>query len=87
LIECRPLFRFDKIASLHFCSFVILDADGAFAPSLVFEVTFDGSREDFLDELLEVAPEGMHEVYRHCTDYPVSGRAAPQLIEEYLVNH
>lgn len=87
LIECRPLFRFDKIASLHFCSFVILDADGAFAPSLVFEATFDGSREDFLDELLEVAPEGMHEVYRHCTDYPVSGRAAPQLIEEYLVNH
>ena len=36
LIECRPLFRFDKIASLHFCSFVILDADGEFTPSLVF---------------------------------------------------
>ncbi|WP_425993112.1 hypothetical protein [Afipia sp. DC4300-2b1] len=87
LIECQPLFRFDKIAGLHFCSFVILDEEGEFAPSLVFEATFDGSREDFLDELLEIAPEGMHEVYRHCTDYPFSGPAAPQLIEEYLANH
>ena len=87
LIECQPFVRFDKIASLHFCSFVILDADGEFAPSLVFEATFDGSREDFLDELLEIASEGMHEVYRHCTDYPFSVPAAPQLIEEYLANH
>ena len=87
LMECRPLFRFDKIASLHFCSFVILDADGEFAPSLVFEATFDGSREDFLNELLKVAPQGMHETYRHCSDYPVSGLAAPLLIAEYLVNH
>lgn len=87
LIECQPPFRFDKIASLHFCSFVILDADGEFAPSLVFEATFDGSREDFLDELLEIASEGMHEVYRNCADYPFSSRAAPQLIEEYLANH
>jgi len=87
LIECRPLFRFDKIASLHFCSFVILDADGEFTPSLVFEATFDGPREDFLGELLDVASEGMHEVYRHCADYPFSGRAAPQLVKEYLVRH
>lgn len=87
LIECRPLFRFDKIASLHFCSFVILDADGAFAPSLVLEATFDGPREDFLGELLDVASKGMHEVYQHCADYPFSGFAAPQLIKEYLVRH
>ena len=86
-IECRPLFRFDKIGSLHFCSFVILEADGEFAPSLVFEATFDGSQEDFLSELLDVTSAGMHEVYRHCTDYAFSGPAAPQLIEEYLANH
>jgi hypothetical protein len=87
LIECRLLFRFDKIASLHFCSFVILDADGEFSPSLVFEATFDGPREDFLGELLDVASKGMHEVYQHCADYPFSVFAAPQLIKEYLVCH
>lgn len=90
LIKCCPLFAFDKIASLHFCSFVILDEDSHFAPSLVFEATFDGSREDFLGELLDIASVGMHEVYAHCVDYPfseVSGFAAPQLIKEYLVRH
>lgn len=87
LVQCRPLFRFDKIASLHFCSFVVLDADDEFAPSLVFEATFDGSREDFLGELLDVASAGMHEVYRHCTDYASSGFAAAQLTKEYLIRH
>jgi hypothetical protein len=87
LIQGQALFPFDKITRLHFCSFVILDADGGFAPSLVFEATFDGSREDFLGEFLDVASKGMHEVYAHCADYPFSAIAAPQLIKEYLVRH
>lgn len=86
-LQCQPLFRFDRIASLHFCSFVVLDADDAFAPSLVFEATFDGPIEDFLGELLDVASEGMHEVYRHCADYAFSGLVAPELIKEYLIRH
>lgn len=86
-LQCQPLFRFDRIASLHFCSFVVLEADNEFSPSLVFEATFDGPAEDFLGELLDVASEGMHEVYRHCTDYPSSGLAASQLIKEYLMRH
>ncbi|MDO8978105.1 MAG: hypothetical protein Q7V17_02590 [Afipia sp.] len=86
-LQCQPLFRFDRIAGLHFCSFVVLDADSEFASSLVFEATFDGPTEDFLGELLDVASEGMHEVYRHCTDYASSGLAAPQLIREYLMRH
>lgn len=86
-LQCQPLFRFDRIASLHFCSFVVLEADNEFSPSLVFEATFDGPAEDFIGELLDVASEGMHEVYRHCTDYPSSGLAAPQLIKEYLMRN
>lgn len=86
-LQCQPLFRFDRITSLHFCSFIVLDADGEFAPSLVFEATFDGSTEDFLGELLDVAPEGMHEVYRHCIDYASSGLTVPQLFKEYLMRH
>ncbi len=43
-------FRSIQIKTLHFCSFVILDAepDGGFGPSLVFEATFDGGRAEFL---------------------------------------
>jgi hypothetical protein len=86
-LECRPLFPFDAIASLHFCSFVILDAADGLGPSLVFEATFDGSRDDFLSEFLRAAPEGLDTVYRCCIGYPASGLATPELIKEYLIRH
>jgi hypothetical protein len=86
-LECRPLFRFDKIASLHFCSFVVLEAADGIGPSLVFEATFDGPKDDFLHELLQTAPEGLDNVYRQCIGYPASGLATPELIKEYFVRH
>jgi hypothetical protein len=86
-LQCQPLFPFDRIPTLHFCSFVILEAEADFGPSLVFEATFDGPRADFLDALLRVAPQGLHEVYRRCEGYPASAMAAPQLIREYFESH
>ena len=91
-LQCRHDFRFDRIESLHFCSFVILDGMGGIPPRLVFEATFDGSRDDFLDRLLTVAPDGLDTVYRLCTDYPGtdypgSGGVPSTLFREYLVRH
>ena len=86
-LECRPLFRFDEIASMHFCSFVILGAADGIPPSLVFEATFDGSRDDFLNDLLRIAPEGLDTIYRRCAGYPISGIATPELVKEYFVRH
>ena len=49
IVKCQETFRFDEVPNLHFCSFIILDRDGEeFPPYLVFEATFDGSRELFL---------------------------------------
>lgn len=86
-LECRPHFRFDAIANLHFCSFVILGAADEIEPSLVLEATFDGSRDDFLNELLRIAPEGLDTVYRRCVGYPASGSVTPELVKEYFVRH
>jgi hypothetical protein len=86
-LQCQPLFAFDAIATLHFCSFVILDAEAEFGPSLVFEATFDGPRDDFLRELLRVAPEGLHALYQHCEEYPATGVVAPELLKEYFERH
>jgi hypothetical protein len=78
------LFPFDKIMGLHLCSFVIIqEADGS-DPRLVFEATFDGPREEFLDDLLRVARGGVHAIYQHCEGYPASGRILPELIKDYL---
>jgi hypothetical protein len=84
-MRCRPKFRFDLIANLHFASFVILDAEADFSPSLVLEATFDGSKADFLSDLLRVAGVGIHELYEHCVDYPASGLITPELAKEYLI--
>ena len=58
-MQCTPQFGFDRIPSLHFASFVILDETADFGPSLVFEATFDGPKADFVSDLLQVAGNGM----------------------------
>jgi hypothetical protein len=64
-----------------------LDAAADFDPSLVFEATFDGSKADFLSDLLRVARDGMHELYQHCVDYPASAFATPEIAKEYFIRH
>ena len=80
-------FRFDLIPDLHFASFVILEATDDFEPTLVFEATFDGPKSDFISDLLRVAGDGMHKLYRHCADYPASGLTTPELAKEYFISH
>jgi hypothetical protein len=82
-----PQFRFDLIPTLHFCSFSVLNKEDEFGAYLVFEATFDGSREDFLSDLLRMAPDGMHELYSHCVGYPVSDCAILQIAREFLLRH
>ncbi len=86
-LVCPALFPFDQIYTLHFCSFVILDAEADFGPSLIFEATFDGLREEFLRALVNLAPDGFHEVYRHCEGCPESSRHIPEIMVEYLIQH
>jgi hypothetical protein len=88
IVKCQETFRFDEIRNLHFCSFIILDRDGEeFPPCLVFEATFDGSRDSFLDPLLRHASKAIHEIYSHCKGYPKSGLEAPKLVQDYLAAH
>jgi hypothetical protein len=86
-MKCKPQFRFDFIPNLHFASFVILDAAADFSPSLVFEATFDGSKADFLSDLLRVAGNGMHDLYQHCVGYPDTGLTTPEIAKEYFIGH
>jgi len=87
ILKCKPGFAFDQLPGLHFCSFTVLKGDAEFPPYLVFEATFDGSRNFFLNALLDVATSAIDEIYRHCEGYPVSKLAVPQLIKQYLTDH
>ena len=86
-LRCRPKFKFHEIPGLHFCSFVILSGDEEFAPYLVFEATFDGLKEDFINALLQIAGTGIDDVYQHCVGYPVSALVLPNIVAEYLLDH
>jgi len=88
-VDYHPDFLFDRINGLHFCSFVILeqDTEDEIPACLVFEATFDGSREEFLNELLRVAPGGVDAVYQYCVGYPKSGVTVPQFVKEFLIAH
>ncbi|MGO4714816.1 hypothetical protein [Bradyrhizobium sp. 2TAF24] len=86
-LACQPLFPFDQVATLHFCSFVILEAEADFGARLVFEATFDGTRADFLRDLLRIAPTGLHAAFHHCVGYPAAGMTAPDLVQEYFERH
>ena len=85
-LQCSKKFPFHLIPTLHFCSFIVLHEDD-FGPNLVFEATFDGSRDDFLSDLMQVAPDGMHELFSHCVGYPCSDSAIPHIAREYLARH
>jgi hypothetical protein len=88
IIRCQNSFRFDQIKGLHFCSLLILHGgEKADASCLVFEATFDGPREEFLQDLLRVAPNGIQAIYENCEGYPKSGLAAPDLVKDYLVRN
>jgi len=82
---CRPAFPFHEIKGLQFCSFVILEGDAEFPPCLVFEATFDGERDDFLQDLLRAAPEGVHTIFANCVGYPKSGMTVGKLVTGYLI--
>lgn len=86
-MQCKTRFRFDLLPNLHFASFVILEKTAGFAPSLVFEATFDGPKPDFISDLLRVAGDGLHELYQHCDGYPPSGLTTPELAKEYFTSH
>ncbi len=88
IIECQSSLPFDEVKGLHLCSMVIVDGvEKSDLCCLVFEATFDGSREEFFDDLLRLALPGIDEIYKHCEDYPVSGPSVRALIKDYLIRH
>jgi hypothetical protein len=85
--------RFRALTRLHFASFSVIDnhsdgdGDSPFEPHLVFEASFDGSREDFVDELVLLLGPLLDEIYAHCVGYPDHATTLPQPVKNYLHHH
>jgi len=84
----HPALPLDDLKRLHFGSMVIFkDPDGNYDPTLVFENNFDGELDDYLEDLLERAAAGLHQIYSHCLDYRATGSQDREEILAFLHAH
>ncbi|WP_460615645.1 hypothetical protein [Hymenobacter seoulensis] len=73
---------FHSLPLLHFASFTIIDCQGK-SPVLVFENNFDGDLSGYLDQMLHLFGEGLHELYKCCINCPNTYQ--PSALKSYLV--
>jgi hypothetical protein len=66
---------------------IFKDPDGNYDPTLVFENNFDGELDDYLEDLLERAAAGLHQIYSHCFDYRATGSQDREEILAFLHAH
>ncbi len=84
----HPALPLADLKRLHFGSMVIFkDPDGDYDPTLVFENNFDGELDDYLEDLLERAAAGLHQIYSHCLDYRATGSQDREEILAFLHAH
>jgi hypothetical protein len=81
-----PRLPFASLKLLHFASFVLLE-DQEYGPYLVFENNFDGPLDAYLDELLQHAGGGLHEIYSCCLGYTARGPGERHVLASYLLAH
>ncbi|MGZ8295783.1 MAG: hypothetical protein ACXWU4_01295 [Allosphingosinicella sp.] len=77
----NPILPFSRFQKIHFARLVVLDdrtlADRTYFPNLYFPcpvrlallVVCDGSAEAQIDELAEVAGDGLRRLFSHCEDF------------------
>ena len=87
----NPLVPFGNLKTLHFASFVLHEPTKEaekkqYGPYLVFENNFDGTLDNFLNDLYDNAGPGLHQIYRYCQDY-ASTNADRQGMQAYLKSH
>ena len=69
------LIHFQEMEELHFASWILLNNDPSYPPTVVLETSYDGDLESHLDELIEHGQAGLDAVYRMCEGYPSGGSA------------
>ncbi len=75
----NALIPFGMLSTVHFARLMVLDEsidlNGAvISPSLVFMGECDAPLDRLLDELVNLAGEGLDKIYSHCEGYPVDGK-------------
>lgn len=74
---------FDHLPMLHFASLTVFeDPTGDYGDELIFESSFDGTLDDYLDALVRVCGPCLENICEHCKGYP-----SPDGLDSYLKSH
>jgi hypothetical protein len=73
-IETNRIVPFKSITTIHFARFVILDEakdlkGKTISPALVLSTNYDKPLNKHIEELVDIAGEGLEEIYCHCVGF------------------
>ena len=93
-VETNDIVPFAKLTTIHFARFLVVDQSlkesgelRAIDPFLVLTTNYDEPLDEHLEQLVDVAGEGLDEIYSHCEDYPEPSGRTPRSLLAYLKNH
>ncbi|MBA3946557.1 MAG: hypothetical protein H0X37_18585 [Herpetosiphonaceae bacterium] len=71
------------ISTIHFARWVIIDND----TRLLFTSNFDGSWDDYIDEFIEKAADGLDAIWSNCEGFPDGGSRNRDAFKAYVRGH
>ncbi len=74
----NDIIPFGKFSTIHFARLMVLDGSidlngSMISPQLVFIGECDAPLDHLLNELVDIAGEGLDKIYSHCEGYPADG--------------
>jgi hypothetical protein len=70
------------ISTIHFARWVIIDNR-----QLLFTTNFDGSWDDYVDEFIDKAADGLDAIWSNCDDFPEGGSRNRDAFKQYIRDH
>jgi hypothetical protein len=91
-VGSNAIIPFARFSQVHFARFVILEEsrdlnNTVIPPSLAFSSELDAPLDAYFNNLVDIAGDGLDEIYNHCEGYPSSVDRTRQTRLAYLQSH
>ncbi len=91
----NAIFPFSVFSNIHFARFLLLEGpvlDGrkqseTYATTLIFIANIDGSKTDFIDELVKHVSQGLDQVLSACHGYPLKSKRTRASRKSFISEH
>ena len=80
-VQANPSAALEKIATIHYARWVIIDN----GTRLLFTSNFDGTWDQYIDDFSELLAQGMDRIFGHCEGYPGARPIEP--FKAYIREH